>query len=98
MLATLRFLHVLSIAAWLGSTLWLAGDARRSLSAGPDAARAFFERALRSLQVDRLAGLATLLTGAALLLVTGVWAALPHSLIAGMALGKLAPGLIGVWP
>jgi hypothetical protein len=93
MLALLRFLHVLSIAAWLGATLWLAGDARRSLAASPDAARAFFERALRSLQVDRLAGLATILTGAAMLHVTKVWAALPASLIVGMALGVARYGL-----
>ena len=93
MLVLLRFLHVLSIAAWLGATLWLAGDARRSLSAGPEAARAFFERALRSLQVDRMAGLATILTGTALLVVTGVWGALPHPLLAGMVLGVARAGL-----
>jgi hypothetical protein len=93
MLVLLRFLHVLSIAAWLGATLWLAGDARRSLSAGPDPARAFFERALRALQVDRLAGLATIVTGGALIAVTGVWPALPIPLTIGMALGVTRFGL-----
>ena len=93
MLVVLRFLHVLSIASWLGATLWLAGDARRSLAAGPDAARAFFERSLRALQVDRLAGLATIVTGTAMLVVTGVWAGLPHPLLAGMVLGVARFGL-----
>ena len=62
-----RLLHVLSMAAWLGATLWLAGDARRSLPAGPAEARAFVERARRALGLDRWAGLATILTGLALL-------------------------------
>jgi hypothetical protein len=87
MLVLLRFLHVVSIAAWLGATLW------RSLTAGPDAARAFFERALRALGVDRLAGLATIATGVALILVTGVWPALPVSLMVGMTLGVARFGL-----
>lgn len=93
MLVVLRFLHVVSVAAWLGATLWLAGDARRSLTAGPDAARAFFERALRALSVDRLAGLATIATGVAMLLVIGVWPALPVSLMVGMTLGLARFGL-----
>ena len=93
MLAFVRFLHVLSMATWLGAALWLAGDARRCLAAGPDAARSFFHRALTSLRVDRLAGLATIVTGGALISLAGVWPALPPSLIVGMALGVARAGL-----
>ncbi len=87
MLMAVRFLHVLSMAAWLGAGLWLAGDARRSLAAGPDAARAFFQRALASLRLDRWAGLATIVTGLGLLHLTGVWPAFPLPLVVGMVLG-----------
>jgi len=93
MLASLRFLHVVAIACWLGATLFLAGDARRSLAAGPDAARAFFDRALRSLRVDRVAGLATLLTGASLIYLTRIWPAMPLPLMVGMTLGACRAGL-----
>ncbi len=93
MLALVRFLHVVSMAAWLGAALWLAGDARRSLAAGPDAARSFFRRALASLRVDRWAGVATLVTGGALIHFTRVWPALPPTLVVGMALGVARAGL-----
>jgi hypothetical protein len=93
MLALVRFLHVLSMASWLGASLWLAGDARRSLSAGPAEARAFFARAMASLRLDRWAGLATILTGLGLIHLTKVWPALPLSLVVGMTLGVVRAGL-----
>jgi hypothetical protein len=93
MLTIVRYLHVVSMASWLGAALWLAGDARRSLAAGPDAARAFLQRALASLKVDRMAGLATLLTGGALIHFTKVWPALPLPLVVGMALGIARAGV-----
>jgi hypothetical protein len=93
MLTIVRFLHVLSIAAWLGAALWLAGDARRSLAAGPEATRAFLQRALASLRLDRWAGLATLVSGAALIHFSHVWPALPPSLLVGIALGIARAGL-----
>ena len=93
MLTLVRYLHVVSMASWLGASLWLAGDARRSLSAGPEATRAFLQRALASLKVDRWAGVATLITGAALIHFTKVWPALPMALVVGMALGVARAGL-----
>lgn len=93
MLTLFRYLHVVSMACWLGAALWLAGDARRSLAAGPDAARAFLQRALASLKVDRMAGLATLLTGGALIHFTKIWPALPLPLVVGMGLGIARAGL-----
>ena len=93
MLILVRYLHVVAMAAWLGSALWLAGDARRSLAAGPDAARAFMPRALAALRLDRWAGLVTILTGLGLIHLTHVWPALPPALVAGMALGVARAGL-----
>ncbi len=93
MLVFVRFLHVVSMAAWLGAGLWLAGDARRCLAAGPDAARSFFQRALRSLRIDRWAGLATIVTGLGLIHLTHVWPALPPALVIGMVLGVARAGL-----
>jgi hypothetical protein len=93
MLNVVRYLHVVSIAAWLGAALWLAGDARRSLAAGPEAARAFFSRSLASLQFDRWAGVATFVTGAGLIHLTHVWPAMPLSLAVGITLGIARAGL-----
>ncbi len=93
MLTLVRYLHVLSMATWLGAALWLAGDARRSLAADPAAARAFFQRALASLRLDRWAGVATIVTGAALFHLAHVWPALPAALVVGMTLGVARAGL-----
>jgi hypothetical protein len=93
MLTAFRYLHVVSMASWLGAALWLAGDARRSLGASPEAAHAFLRRARASLRLDRWAGLATLVTGAALIHFTRVWPALPLPLLIGMVLGVARLGL-----
>jgi hypothetical protein len=93
MLTLVRYLHVLSMATWLGAALWLAGDARRSLAADPAAARAFLQRALASLRLDRWAGVATFVTGAALIHLAHLWPALPAALVVGMALGVTRAGL-----
>ena len=88
----LRLLHVLSMATWLGASLWLAGDARRSLSAGADEARAFLGRARAALRLDRLAGASTILTGAALLHFAQAWP--PRGgLVLGMVLAVVRAGL-----
>jgi hypothetical protein len=87
MLTLVRYLHVVSMAGWLGAALWLAGDARRSLDAGPEATQAFLRRSLASLRFDRWAGMATLVTGATLIYLTRVWPALPAPLLVGMTLG-----------
>lgn len=73
MIDLVRLLHVLAMAAWLGASLWLAGDARRSLRAGPDEARAFLVRARAALTFDRLAGGLTILTGLALIHFAQAW-------------------------
>jgi len=89
----IKLLHVLSMATWLGASLWLAGDARRSLPAGPAEARAFVQRAHRALGLDRWAGLLTILTGLAMLHFAHVWPQVRPGLWLGMALAVGRAGL-----
>ena len=99
-----RLLHVLSMATWLAASLWLASDARRSLSAGPDEARAFLVRARAALRLDRLAGLATIVTGLALLHFAhawpprgGLWLGMGLAVVrAGLNDAVLSPGVKGL--
>jgi hypothetical protein len=88
-----KLLHVISMATWLAAALWLAGDARRSLAAGPDAARAFVGRAMRSLGLERVAGALTIVTGLALLHFAGVWPNVRAGLWLGMAMAVLRAAL-----
>jgi hypothetical protein len=69
----IKLLHVLSMATWLAASLWLAGDARRSLSAGAGEARAFLGRARAALRLDRIAAGLTILTGLSLLHFAQAW-------------------------
>jgi hypothetical protein len=69
----LKLIHVLSMATWLAASLWLAGDARRSLSAGAGEARAFLGRARAALRLDRIAAGMTILTGLSLLHFAQAW-------------------------
>lgn len=88
----LRLAHVLSMASWLAASLWLAGDARRSLAAGPAEARAFLVRARAALRLDRIAGGLTILTGLALLHFAQAWP--PRAGIwLGIALAVVRAGL-----
>lgn len=97
----LKLLHILSMAAWLGSSLWLAGDARRSLAAGEAEARGFLRRARASLKLDRIAGGFTILSGLALIHFaqawpprTGLWIGFALALVrAGLTDALLSPGL-----
>jgi len=91
----LRLLHVLSMATWLASSLWLAGDARRSLSAGADEARGFLVRASAALRLDRIAGGLTILTGLALLHFAQAWPPRP-GLWLGIVLAVVRAGLTDV--
>ncbi len=97
----MRLLHVLSMATWLAASLWLAGDARRSLSAGAGEAESFLVRARSALKPDRIAGGLTILTGLALLHFAqawppraGLWLGFCLALVrAGLTDAVLSPGL-----
>jgi hypothetical protein len=61
--ALLVFLHVISVSAWLGAALWLAGDVRRTLALGRPHVDALAARVRPPLGLDAVAGIATLVTG-----------------------------------
>jgi hypothetical protein len=90
-----RFLHVLSMAAWLAAALWLAGDARRSLTAGGAEALAFTRRARAAVGLDGAAGGLTILTGLALLHFSGIWPNVRTGLWLGMALAVVRAAITG---
>ena len=88
----LRLFHVLSMATWLAASIWLAGDARRSLAAGDGEARAFLVRARAAIRLDRFAGLLTILTGLSLLHFAQAWPPRP-GLWLGIGLAVVRAGL-----
>ena len=59
----LLFLHVLSIAAWLGAAMWVAGDVKRALALGRPHAAALGASVRPKLGLDAAAGIATVATG-----------------------------------
>jgi hypothetical protein len=67
----LRFLHILSASAWLGATLWVAGDVRRTLGVGPAQATTLQARVGPALSLDVGAGAATILFGLLLIATRG---------------------------
>jgi hypothetical protein len=67
----LRILHLVSMALWLGAALWAPGDARRSIAAGPPHTAGLGRRIVPALRLSVWAGVATLLSGLALMFVSG---------------------------
>jgi putative copper export protein len=96
----LRFLHILAAAVWLGATLWVAGDVRRTLAAGRGDAGALGARVSPALSLDLAAGILVLVTGLLVLLVqrvhprTGIMVGFALTLI---RLGVVAAGLRPAW-
>ncbi len=99
MRSLLLFLHVLSMAAWLGAALWVAGDVRRTLALGRPATDALPARARPALGLDLGAGAATLLTGFVLMGVEALGRPSPV-FTAAMVLGfvRLGIGAFGLRP
>lgn len=61
-----RILHLVSMAAWLGAALWVAGDLKRTLALGAPHTAALGARVRPALRLDVWAGIATMVTGVAL--------------------------------
>lgn len=66
-LLIVKFLHILVAAAWLGAALWTPGDVRRTVALGKPYTDALTRRARPALSLDLWTGVATLLTGIALI-------------------------------
>ncbi len=94
----LRFLHVLSASLWLGATLWVAGDVRRTLALGRPQAGGLGARVAPALGLDLGAGGAVVVTGLLLVLLqarqprTGIMVGL------ALALGRIAVVVLGMRP
>jgi hypothetical protein len=69
--ALVRIVHLVAMALWLGAALWAPGDARRSIAAGPSQTAGLSRRIVPALRLSVWAGVATLLSGMALMLLTG---------------------------
>lgn len=67
--ALVRIVHLVAMALWLGAALWAPGDARRSIAAAQPAG--LTRRIVPALRLSVWAGVATLLSGIALMLITG---------------------------
>jgi hypothetical protein len=62
----LRILHLVSMAAWFGAALWVAADLKRTIALGAPHTTVLRARILPALRLDVWAGIATMVTGAAL--------------------------------
>ncbi len=91
---TLVFLHVLAISAWIGATLWIAGDVRRTVERGKPFVDALPARVGPAFSLDAVAGIATFVTGA--LLIWEEQVGRPRfGIIAGIVLTFVRGGLLG---
>jgi hypothetical protein len=66
-----RIVHLVAMALWLGAALWAPGDARRSIAAGPSHTAGLAKRIVPALRLSVWAGVATLFSGLALMLISG---------------------------
>jgi len=94
-----RLIHIVFMATWIGSLLFLSGDIRRTLaepSAHLPLLRARMNRATR---IAGASGLMTLVTGVALILLLGGFGAVPPAihlgLLTSLAMLGVGGGLIG---
>ncbi len=70
--ASLVFLHVLSIAAWLAAALWVPGDVKRALAVGGPHPGALAASVRPQLGLDAAAGIAAVVTGLLLMWETSM--------------------------
>jgi hypothetical protein len=98
--ALLVFLHVLSISAWLGAALWVAGDVKRTLALGRPDADDLAARVRPPFGLDAVAGGATIVTGLLLMWEEGMGHPRP-GISAGIVLALLRVGVLaamrGAW-
>ena len=70
--ASLVFLHVLAISAWLGAALWVPGEVKRALALGGPHPGALAASVRPKLGLDAAAGIATIVTGLLLMWEVGM--------------------------
>ena len=98
----LRFLHLLFMGLWVAASMYVAGDARRSIAAGPEHLPLLRDRVLRAGRFGAISGALTLLSGLGLIFALGGFGAVPRAIHVGflitLALAVLgAKGVGGAW-
>jgi len=96
---SLRFVHIIFMAIWIGALLFLSGDATRSL-ADPSAHLPLLrDRMARANRVAAASAMITVVTGVALIFERGGFGAVPPAihlgLVTGLAMMFVGGGLIG---
>lgn len=94
----LRFLHILFASAWLGATLWVASDVRRTLAHGRPYPAGLAARVNPAIGLDLAMGIATVFTG--LLVLTAQGGHPRTGIMIGFALALVRIGvvLVGLRP
>ncbi len=87
---TLKLLHLLFMATWIGAVFFASGDVRRTLEAGPEHIPLMRDRVGRSLRIAAPSAALTILTGVALIFALGGMGRVPLGIHIGLATGLLA--------
>lgn len=93
-----RFLHIASMAAWIGAALWVPGDVRRTLARGAPHTDLLASRVEGALKLDLWAGIATILTGMGLVALVGGHPAPRIAVGMVLAIALLALVFFGIFP
>jgi hypothetical protein len=102
----LRSLHLLFMGLWVAAGMYVAGDVRRTMAAGPEHLPLLRDRVRRASRFTSISGAATLLSGLGLILALGGFAAVPPAIhvgfVATLVLAVLGAKGVGVpgrrWP
>lgn len=86
---SLRFVHIIFMAAWFGAPLFIASDIRRTLAAGPAGLPLLERRVGRSNMVAAIGAVGTILTGFGLIFALGGFGKVPPPIHAGLLLGVI---------
>jgi uncharacterized membrane protein len=90
LLFALKIAHVAAASVWMGGSLTVPRDIRRTLALGQPHAGELMPRLRGVASIMNWSALATLLSGVALVLVVGGFALVPHRIHAGLLLTLLA--------
>lgn len=82
----IRLVHILSMAFWLASGLWVAGDMRRTLALGKPHTELMVARIERSKHITIASALLTLASGLGIVFAQGGFSAMPVRIHLGIGL------------
>lgn len=92
---TLRLVHILFMATWIGSVMFMTGDVRRTVQAGPVHLDLLRDRVRRFARLGGASALITIVTGVALIVNVGGMGAVSPAIHTGLTLGLVAWGVSG---